>query len=196
MLRAMAAASPWPVRLGLRLMLIPALTDVLLHLLGPLAGELEPMLHNVAQANTIRGFERGGIRVQTDIGVVGKVLPGFGPDDLTKEIRALLGPDIEIAVTSFHPTPSQPDMGLYDTLAAILRQADPDGTPIPYMASFATDGRFFSRLGIQHYGFTPMKLPGHIRVAMLAHGIDERIPVEALRFGADAIYALLQRYSA
>ena len=56
-----------------------------------------------------------------------------------------------------------------------------------------TDGRWFSRLGIQTSGFTPMNLPPDLPFTKVIHGSDERVPVEALSFGADAIYKLLFR---
>jgi acetylornithine deacetylase/succinyl-diaminopimelate desuccinylase-like protein len=57
-----------------------------------------------------------------------------------------------------------------------------------------SDARFFSCLGIQTYGFTPMKLPPDIGLMQSAHGADERIPVEAVDLGANAVYGLLRRY--
>ena len=57
-----------------------------------------------------------------------------------------------------------------------------------------TDGRFFSRLGIQTYGFLPMQLPDDWNFIESIHAADERIPVEAVAFGADAIYRALQRF--
>jgi acetylornithine deacetylase/succinyl-diaminopimelate desuccinylase-like protein len=194
MLSAMAAALPGPMGLAIRLLMVPALTDHILDLLGPRTREFEPLLHNMAHALRIRGADHSGIPVQIDLGLSGKILPGYGPDDLRRELRVLLGPDVDIEVTAFHPGPSHPDMSLYDTLASIIREGDAGGIPIPYMAMFATDGRFFSRLGIQHYGFTPTKLPKEISVGLLAHGVDERIPVDAVAYGADAIFTLLQRY--
>lgn len=85
-------------------------------------------------------------------------------------------------------------MGLFDTLAGILREADPDGIPLPLILPAPTDGRFFSRLGIQTYGFLPMKLPSDLNFMQTIHAADERIPVEALAFGTEAIYKVLQRF--
>jgi acetylornithine deacetylase/succinyl-diaminopimelate desuccinylase-like protein len=85
-------------------------------------------------------------------------------------------------------------MGLFDTLAEILREADPTGTPMPLLMSGVTDARHLARLGIQTYGFTPMKLPRGLDFWKLVHGADERVPVEALEFGAACIYDLLQRF--
>ena len=85
-------------------------------------------------------------------------------------------------------------MGLFDTLSAILCEMDPDGMPGPLLLSGVTDARHFARLGIQTYGFTPMKIPPDWEFWSLAHAADERIPVEALTFGFEAIYKLLQRF--
>jgi len=85
-------------------------------------------------------------------------------------------------------------MGLFDMLACILREADPEGIPVPLLAPSPTDGRTFSRLGIQTYGFLPMKLPAEFDFSKTMHAADERIPVEALDFGTAAIYKALQRF--
>ena len=57
-----------------------------------------------------------------------------------------------------------------------------------------TDGRMFSRLGIQNYGFLPMKLPAGTNFGSTVHAADERVPVEALEFGLQAISTVLERY--
>ena len=90
--------------------------------------------------------------------------------------------------------PPEPDMGLFDTLVGILLEADPDGIPVPLLFPAITDARFFSRLGIQTYGFLPMKLHAGFNFSQTIHAADERIPAGALSFGADAIYKALQRF--
>jgi acetylornithine deacetylase/succinyl-diaminopimelate desuccinylase-like protein len=110
------------------------------------------------------------------------------------ELRELVGEDIEFEVIRHDPGPSEPDMGLFDTLVGILLEADPDGIPVPLLFPAITDARFFSRLGIQTYGFLSMKLPAGFNVSQTIHAADERIPAGALSFGADAIYKALQRF--
>jgi acetylornithine deacetylase/succinyl-diaminopimelate desuccinylase-like protein len=112
------------------------------------------------------------------------------------ELRRLLGQDVKLEVTRCDPGTAEPDMGWFDTLADILRRADPEGTPIPLLFSGVSDARFFRRLGIQTYGFTPMQLPPHFKTWELGHGADERVPVGAMQFGTDAIYEALRRYKA
>lgn len=48
--------------------------------------------------------------------------------------------------------------------------------------------------GIQHYGFLPMNLPPEIDLPGLVHGANERVPLSAIDFGAEAIYRLLRLY--
>jgi len=83
-------------------------------------------------------------------------------------------------------------MGFFDNLSRILKDADPGSIPVPLLLSGISDARFFSRLGIQTYGFTPMKLPKGFNVSELIHAADERIPVEAVKFGAEAMYSALK----
>ena len=84
-------------------------------------------------------------------------------------------------------------MTLYETLAGILRELDPTGLPVPLLLPAVSDGRFFARLGIQTYGFLPMRLPRELRFMELIHAEDERIPVESLEFGTSAIRRLIDR---
>lgn len=173
----------------------PLLTNSLLNLLGERGRLFDPLLHNSVSATILHGSEQiNVIPSEISVGLDGRLLPGYHPDDMIAELHQLIGSDIELEVIRFDPGPIDPDMGLFDTLADILRKADPDGIPIPLLLSGVTDGRFFSRLGIQTYGFLPMPLPEDLNFSQTIHGANERIPVEALDFGASAIYELLQRY--
>ena len=197
MIEAMAAALPFPAGFILRQLLNPSLTDRVLKLLGDRAQLFEPLLRNTVNVTIVRGGEKiNVIPSQVDIEMDGRLLPGFGPEDMIAELRHVVGDEVELAVKRYDPAGAEPDMGLFDTLADVLRRADPRGVPLPLLLPAVTDGRFFSRLGIQTYGFTPMKLPPDFKFFDTIHGADERIPVEAVDFGADAIHAVLQRYGA
>lgn len=198
MLGAIAAMLQFPSSALLRQLLRPALTDRVLPLLGPSAAAFDPLLHNTVNSTIIQGGEKNNV-IPSAIAVEldGRILPGQTTDDLLRELRALLGPDValEIVHADTYDAPA-PDMGLFDTLAAILREADPEGVPIPLLLAAVTDARFFTRLGIQTYGFTPMNLPRDFDFTALLHAADERIPVAALTFGAEAVYTALQRFGA
>ncbi len=126
----------------------------------------------------------------------GRLLPGFQPQDLLGELRALLGTDMEMEVVKHDPGPPEADLGLYRTLGSILEEADPGSTAIPLLMPGVSDGRFFARLGIQTYGFTPMRLPADFNFWAGVHGADERIPADAVEFGTHAIGEALRRFGA
>ena len=191
----MAASAPFPTGTILRGLIDPRLTDRTLDLLRSKGQVFDPMLHNTVNATIVRGGEKiNVIPSEVTVELDGRLLPGYTPTDMIAEVRRVVGEDIEFEVISHDPGPSEPDMGLFDTLAEILREADPEGIPVPLLMPAFTDARFFSRLSIQTYGFLPMKLPAGFNFNETIHAADERIPAEALSFGADAIYKALQRF--
>ncbi len=162
--------------------------------LGRLGQIFDPMLHNTVNVTIIRGGEKSNV-IPSEIVVTldGRLLPGFEPDDLLAELRQIAGDTVSFSVKDYDPGPAVPDMSFFDTLATILREADPEGTPLPMLMPAVTDGRFFSRLGIQTYGFLPMILPEGFNFSETIHAADERIPVAAMDFGANAIFEALRR---
>jgi acetylornithine deacetylase/succinyl-diaminopimelate desuccinylase-like protein len=195
MFEAMAEGLPTPVGDILRQLLDPAMTDQVLDMLGDNGRLFDPLLHNTVTPTQLQGSQWVSvIPSEISVEVMGKPLPGYSPDDLIAELRSIIGDQPEIEVIRYDPVPAEVDMGLFDTLASILSEADPGGIPIPLLLSSGTDGRLFSRLGIQTYGFTPMKLPQDLNFSQTIHAADERIPVEAMDFGADAIYKAIQRF--
>jgi acetylornithine deacetylase/succinyl-diaminopimelate desuccinylase-like protein len=195
MFEAIAAALPAPFNERIGQLLNPDFTDVVLGELGNLSPIFEPLLRHTVNATLVRGGEKINV-IPSEIVVEldGRLLPGFTPDDMFAELRPLIGDDVELELVRYDPCPPEPNMGLFDTLAGILREVDPEGVPVPLLLSGVTDGRFFSRLGIQTYGFLPMNLPEDIDLTQLIHAADERIPAASLSFGADALYKVLQRF--
>jgi acetylornithine deacetylase/succinyl-diaminopimelate desuccinylase-like protein len=124
----------------------------------------------------------------------GRLLPGFTPDDLIAEAHTLVGDDIELELVRHDAGPAEPDYTHFDMLGAVLRELDPEGIPMPLLQGGVTDARFFSQLGIQTYGFMPMRLADDFPLLRLVHAADERIPVDALEFGTEAVSRALQRF--
>jgi len=129
-----------------------------------------------------------------DLELDGRLLPGFTPDDLIAEVRELIGDYIEFELVRHDSGPSDPDYTHFDMLGDVLRELDPEGIPMPLLQGGVTDARFFSQLGIQTYGFMPMRLADDFPVLRLVHAADERIPVAALAFGTEAVCRVLQRF--
>lgn len=197
MVEGMASALPFPQNLVLRQLLNPRLTDFILRFLGTRGQGLQPLFHNTVNATIVRGGDTiNVIPSEISLELDGRLLPGFKPDDIIAELHRLVGNEVEFDVVRHDPGPPEPDLGFFDTLAGILREADPGALPVPMLMPGVTDGRFFSQLGIQTYGFMPMNLPRGLELLKKAHAADECIPVESLEFGANAIYQALQRYRA
>jgi acetylornithine deacetylase/succinyl-diaminopimelate desuccinylase-like protein len=195
MVEATAAGLPGAPGLILRGLAKPSLTNLMLTLLGERGRLFDPLFHNTVSPTMLRASSKlNVIPAEVDLGLDGRILPGYTPDDLLSELRLILGSQVELEVVQFEPGPAEPDMGLFATLAEILSQADPQGVPIPLLISGVTDARLFSTLGIQTYGYLPMRLPADFNFSSTIHAADERIPVEALDFGVQALYLALQRF--
>jgi len=195
MLESIAAALGGVTGLLFRQLTNPLLADSLVKALGPRVTLFAPLLHNTVSPTMLHASDKVNvIPSEIELGLDGRLLPGFQPEDMTRELRALLGDDFDLEIVMFDPGPAEPDMGLFDTLGAVLRELDPEGTAVPLVMSGVTDARFFSLLGIQTYGFTPLKLPDDFNFIRTIHAADERVPVEALDFGAQAIFKALQRF--
>ena len=195
MIEITAANMAFPKNLILRQLLNPVLTDIILNLLGDLGESFDPLLHNTVNATIVRGGDKinvipSAVSVELD----GRLLPGLSPEDMIKDLSQIIGDEVELEMIKYEPGPAEPDMGLFGQLASVLQDADPGAIPLPLLLPAITDARIFSHLGIQTYGFTPMKLPPGFNFFKTIHAADERIPMDAVAFGADAIYELLNRY--
>jgi acetylornithine deacetylase/succinyl-diaminopimelate desuccinylase-like protein len=194
MIEGMAAAVPRPNRDVLRALLQPRLTDRVLPLLGDRARPMEGLLRNTVNATIIRAGEKVNVVPSTvEVELDTRALPGFDPDDVLAEVQELVGDDIELELVRFDPGPPAPRLDQFDILAGILRELEPAAVPVPMLQGGVTDARFFAQLGIQNYGFLPLRLPGDFRFTNLIHAADERVPADAIEFGAEAVYRALQR---
>jgi acetylornithine deacetylase/succinyl-diaminopimelate desuccinylase-like protein len=201
MIETIAGALRPPSSWILRSLLNPRRADGVLTLMGERGRMFSPLLRNTVNATIVRGGEKiNVIPSEIVLEMDGRLLPGCSPGDLIAELRQILGPAVvldeggELGVVRLDPGPAAPDMGMFELLAGILRDADPAGIPVPYLMPGATDGRFFARLGIQTYGFLPMRLPEGMNFSRLVHAADERIPADAVEFGTRAILEALRRF--
>ncbi len=195
MIDAISAEVPATVAAPLRGLLRPRITDRLLDALGERGSLFDPLLHNTVSATVVRGGEKinvipGEASVELDI----RLLPGSSPEQAFAELRELAGIEVELELLRHDPAPAVPDMAMFETLSGALRELDPAAKPVPLLLPGVTDGRFFSRLGIQTYGFLPMQLPAEMRFMELIHAEDERLPADTVEFGTSAIERVLERF--
>ena len=195
MVEAIATELPAPLALPLRGLLKPALTDRLLDALGERTRIFDPLLHNTVSPTIVGGGEKiNVIPDEVSLELDCRLLPGFAPQDIFAELRARSGVEMDLEVIQNDVVAGEPDLGLFGMLADALRELDASARPIPMLLPGVTDGRFFSRLGIQTYGFLPMQLPEDMRFMSLIHAPDERLPAASVDFGTRAIERALERF--
>jgi acetylornithine deacetylase/succinyl-diaminopimelate desuccinylase-like protein len=193
MVEAIAAELPVALATPLRGLLRPALTDKLLTALGERGRIFDPLLHNTISPTIVHGGEKiNVIPDEVSVELDCRLLPGSTPEQCFAELRAMSGVEMELEVLQHDPVSAEPDMALFDRLSGILRELDPQARPVPLLLPGVTDGRFFSRLGIQTYGFLPMRLPPEMPFMQLIHAADERLPVDTVEFGTRAIERALE----
>ncbi|MGW2013463.1 M20/M25/M40 family metallo-hydrolase [Streptomyces sp. NPDC001927] len=158
--------------------------DALMEKLGPAAALVEPTVRNSTNPTILdAGYKVNVIPGQAVAYVDGRMLPG-GEEEFVATMDLLTGPDVE---WEFHhrevPLEAPVDSPTFAKLRAAVEHFDPSGHVLPFTMSGGTDAKQFSRLGITGYGFSPLRLPPELNYGALFHGVDERVPVDALHFG-------------
>ncbi len=128
-----------------------------------------------------------------------RLLPGTDEPAMRAEIIDRLGPGLapvcEVELVAAAPAVVAPvDSPLYRVLEQVVRDHDPNGYPLPVMAPFSTDNKSLARLGVPAYGFSPLKLDPDEAYLERYHGVDERVGLDALRWGLPVLYDAVRRF--
>lgn len=171
----------------------PANVQPLLKHLGGAARMMGATIQNTSNPTMLNAGYKANVIPQHATAVVdGRFLPGF-EDDLINTVKKLAGEEIEIEVLVRDKSLEVDFQGpLVDAMKAAIAKYDPEGIPVPYLMSGGTDNKALSDLGIIGYGFSPVKLPADLDFFALFHGVDERIPIDGLRFGVKVLNEFLQ----
>jgi acetylornithine deacetylase/succinyl-diaminopimelate desuccinylase-like protein len=161
--------------------------------LGPLARIAGATVRDTANPTMLRaGYKANVIPSAAEAVVDCRFLPGR-EEAFLREVDELLGPDVTREWIAYLPAVETPFEGdLVAAMAAALSAEDREAHIAPYMVSAGTDAKSFATLGMRCYGFSPLRLPADLDFASLFHGIDERVPVDALRFGARVLDRFLR----
>ncbi|WP_281156613.1 M20/M25/M40 family metallo-hydrolase [Streptomyces sp. HYC2] len=167
--------------------------DALVDKLGPAARLVEATLRNSANPTMFEaGYKINVIPGEAVAHVDGRYLPG-GEEEFRATLDELTGPDVdweflhrEVALQSPVGSPA------FAAMRAAVEEFAPEGHVVPFCMPGGTDAKQFSRLGITGYGFSPLKLPDGFDYNALFHGVDERVPVEALHFGVRVLDRFLR----
>ena len=202
-LDALRARQPALIQPLVRLVARPHLLARIARLVpnASIARSFSALLSNTASATVVRaGAKTNVIPGLAELEIDGRLLPGQTSDDLLRELRAVLGPDVELEIMrSFPATVTEPAASpLFDTIKRQVELREPGAVVVPYMIPGFTDGAYFSRTGARWYGFSPVKIErgSGIRFADMFHGHDERIPVAGLAWGVEVLDAVVREISA
>ncbi|MFD7924116.1 M20/M25/M40 family metallo-hydrolase [Streptomyces sp. NPDC059740] len=167
--------------------------DALLESLGPAAELVRPTVRNSANPTVLEAGYKVNVIPGTALAQVdGRIVPG-GEAEFTQTLDALTGPDVSWEFAHREPPLTAPVEGpTFAAMRAALAHFDPTAHAVPYCMSGGTDAKQFSRLGITGYGFSPLRLPEGFDYQALFHGVDERVPVDALHFGVRVLDRFLR----
>ena len=160
--------------------------------LGGMSKMLGATVKNTANPTRLdAGYKVNVIPQSATAEVDGRFLPGY-EDEFFAEIDRLIGGAVKREFIHHDiALETTPDGDLYDAMSAALLAEDPDARVVPYCLSGGTDAKSFNRLGMRCFGFSPLKLPSDLDFFGMFHGIDERVPLDGLRFGARVFDRLL-----
>jgi acetylornithine deacetylase/succinyl-diaminopimelate desuccinylase-like protein len=162
---------------------------------GTAAGFIQASLRTTSNPTLLRaGYKHNVIPDTAEALIDIRTLPGE-EDAALERVRELVGDDIEIVVM-------HRDIGLenrfggpiVEAMVGSLQRHDPGAPVLPYLLSGGTDNKAMARLGIRGYGFAPLQLPFGLDFPSMFHGVDERVPLDALVFGRRVLGDLLLHY--
>jgi acetylornithine deacetylase/succinyl-diaminopimelate desuccinylase-like protein len=164
------------------------------------ARALRALIRDTLSPNVIHaGVKYNVIPGDAVVDVDCRILPGTTEADIREEVERRIGPEA-LAVCRIErlawgePVEAPAEGPLWDTLVDTLRAHDPEGVALPVMAPFATDAKATSMVGTPTYGFSPFRLEPDERFLERFHGVDERISLDALRFGLPVLYDVVRRF--
>ena len=195
---ARIGAHDWPVRLTPTMEVLlasvgdlagvqatPENAPALIEEFGGAARMLGAVISNTTNPTMLQaGYKVNVIPTEATAHVDGRFLPGF-EDEFFATLAELVGEGVEIEHLSHQqPWETPYDGDLVRAMNRSILSEDPDGIVAPYLMSGGTDAKHFRKLGMRSYGFAPLRLPADLDFTALFHGVDERVPVDALEFGA------------
>jgi acetylornithine deacetylase/succinyl-diaminopimelate desuccinylase-like protein len=167
--------------------LTPILKEV-----GSISRMMGATLSNTANPSMLEGGYKANVIPQTASAVVdGRTLPGY-EKELLDTVKELAGEHVKVeSLVSDIPLEVDFSGPLVEKMIAAIKAEDPEGIPVPYVMSGGTDNKALAKLGLAGYGFSPLKLPPELDFLALFHGVDERVPIDSLKFGARSLQNFL-----
>ncbi len=162
---------------------------------APQKRRLSAALHNTAVPTILKaGSKINVIPAEAECQVDCRVLPGTTPELLERQVRAVVGKDIEIEFSPMHPAlESDPNSPLFETIRAVIETHEPGAHLVPGLITGGTDAKSMTQLGTKVLGFVPMRYEGPAMTG-LAHNHNERVSVANLDFGVRVLWEVVSRF--
>lgn len=162
--------------------------------LGTISRMIGATMSNSANPTMLRaGYKTNVIPGLAEARVDGRFLPGYEQEYLDT-IRELLGEHVRFEYETRQSSVETEFAGdLVDAMTACLLAEDPGAKAVPFLMSGGTDAKAWDKLGIRCFGFAPLRLPAELDFVGMFHGVDERVPLESLRFGARVLDRFLEQ---
>jgi acetylornithine deacetylase/succinyl-diaminopimelate desuccinylase-like protein len=123
-----------------------------------------------------------------------RILPEESTEEVRQRLIAAIG-DTGVKVTIGQPAAESPSSPLTPDLLRAIEETTKEVWPgmpvVPTMSTGATDGRILRSAGIPTYGVS-----GLFYKAPNAHGMNEKIEVQAFYDGLEFMYRLVRKVSA
>jgi acetylornithine deacetylase/succinyl-diaminopimelate desuccinylase-like protein len=160
--------------------------------LGTMTALVDATLRNTSNPTMLNaGYKVNVIPQEATAHIDGRFLPGF-EEEFFATIDELLGPNVAREIVHGDVAlETEWDGAIVDAMKSSIAGEDPQGRAVPYCLFGGTDDKSFSLLGIRGFGFSPVRLTPDLDFAGMFHGVDERIPVEGLKFGTRVLDAFL-----
>lgn len=170
----------------------PQMIDQLVAAMGPAARFVSATVqHTTNPTQLMAGYKSNVIPRVAEAVIDARFLPGHEAAGMAKLLE-LGGPDVRFEPLVESTALEVPFRGnLVDAMVASLLEFDPGAKVLPYSLSGGTDNKSLSELGIVGYGFAPLQLPPEMDFPAMFHGVDERVPISALKFGVQVLDRLL-----
>ena len=164
----------------------------LLRHLGAAARMIGATITNTANPTMLEAGYKANVIPQSASAVIdGRFLPGH-ENQLQETLKKLAGDEIEVEVLVRDIALEVDFAGpLVEAMCKAINVEDPSGIPVPYLMSGGTDNKALNDVGIIGYGFSPLRLPADLDFFALFHGVDERVPIDGLKFGVRVLYDFL-----
>jgi acetylornithine deacetylase/succinyl-diaminopimelate desuccinylase-like protein len=161
--------------------------------IGTTARWVGATLQNTANPTALQaGYKQNVIPGTASALIDCRFLPGREEEALAT-VTELAGPGVDVQVLLRDIALEAPTTGaVLDAMHAALQGEDPEAHVLPYCLSGGTDNKAYARIGVRGYGFVPLRLPVGLDFAGMFHGVDERVPLEALRFGTRVLGRFLE----